>query len=109
MGEWYLAARLEDIPEGKGLEAHVNGMDIALFKVDGIPYAMDNICPHRQGPIAEGELDEDVVSCPWHAWEINVRTGKVVYNPKLCSQTFPCKVENGEVLVEISENGRNRD
>ena len=106
MGEWHLAARLEDIPDGKGLEVHVNGIEIALFKVDGIPYALDNICPHRQGPIAEGELDEDIVSCPWHAWEINVRTGSVVYNPKLCSQTFPCRVENGEVLVEINSDER---
>ena len=51
--------------------------------------------------MGKGYLEDDVVMCPLHAWQINVRTGEVLYGPGTCIATFRCKVEDGAVLVEV--------
>lgn len=101
MTEWVKAALLEEIPEDTGLAVRINGQDIALFRMDECIYALENLCPHREGPIADGELEDGVVTCPWHAWQIDVRSGEVVYNANLKAHTFPCRISSGEVQIEI--------
>jgi nitrite reductase/ring-hydroxylating ferredoxin subunit len=86
---------------GQGCVVEVGGRELALFNVEGEFFCLDNECPHRDGPLGEGDLEDDVVMCPWHAWQINVRTGEVLYTPGLCVRTHACKVEDGTVLVEI--------
>jgi NAD(P)H-dependent nitrite reductase small subunit len=90
-----------DIPKGRGLEVLAAGRQLAVFHVDGEYFCIDNLCPHHAGPLAEGDLEGDVVLCPWHAWEINVRTGAVFDSPNFCVARYPCRVEDGAVLVEI--------
>lgn len=94
-------AEAADLSPGEARTVFANGRELALFNVEGEFYCIDNECPHRDGPLGEGELEDDVVMCPWHAWQINVKTGEVMYNPGLCVATHACKVEEGEVLVEI--------
>ena len=101
MGHWVKAAGMSDLPEDTGKVVEIEGQEIALFRVGDAAYAVENLCPHREGPLGEGELDGEVVTCPFHGWEVNVRTGEVVYNPCVKARTFPCKVGNGDVLVEI--------
>ncbi|MCS6775900.1 MAG: Rieske 2Fe-2S domain-containing protein [Chloroherpetonaceae bacterium] len=95
------ALAVEDLPEGQGTTLCVEGRELALFHVDGAFYCIDNTCPHRDGPLGEGELEGEVVYCPWHAWQVNVKTGEVLYRPGLCVRTYACKVEGGTVWVEI--------
>ncbi len=78
-----------------------NEMEIALFNVNGQIYALENNCPHRGGPLGEGDLDEDIVTCPWHGWQINVRTGEAEYMPDVCAKKYNCKVEDGAIYVEV--------
>jgi NAD(P)H-dependent nitrite reductase small subunit len=101
MGEYIRVASVNELPTDTGYVVEVGGQEIALFKVGDAVYAIENECPHREGPLGEGELEEDIVTCPFHAWQINVRTGEVVFNPSICARTFPCKVEDGEVLVAV--------
>ena len=54
---------------------------IALYNVSGTLFALDNTCPHAGGPLGEGNLDGEVISCPWHGWKFNVRTGDCLKNP----------------------------
>lgn len=56
----------------------VGGTDIVVANVDGKFCAFGNLCPHEDGPLCEGELDGDVVTCPWHFTEFNVRTGEAI-------------------------------
>lgn len=101
MPESVKVANVSDLPEGTGLVVDVKGAEIALFKVDDNVYAIENECPHREGPLGDGDLDGEIVTCPFHAWEINVRTGEVVMNPAICAKTYPCRVEDGAVYVEV--------
>lgn len=86
---------------GQSMSVIAAGRDLALFNVEGEYFCIDNICPHRDGPLAEGDLEDDIVICPWHAWQINVKTGEVMYSPGTCVATHATRVENGDVLVEI--------
>jgi nitrite reductase (NADH) small subunit len=101
MGAWVRVAGVADLPEDTGKVVEVEGQEIALFRVGEAVYAIENMCPHREGPLGEGELDGEIVTCPFHAWEINVRSGEVVFNPSISARTFPCKIDGDDVLVAI--------
>jgi nitrite reductase/ring-hydroxylating ferredoxin subunit len=94
-------AEVEGVPPGSSCVVDAGGRELALFNVAGEFYCIENSCPHNDGPLGEGELEGDVVMCPWHAWQFNVRTGRMIYNESLCVATYPCKVEDNAVLVEI--------
>lgn len=95
-------ADVTELEPGQGMVVDGGDRELALFNVGGEFYCIDNECPHRGGPLGEGWLEEDSVYCPWHAWPINVRTGEVLYGGSDCVATFPCRVEEGAVLVDIS-------
>ena len=95
-------ALVEDVPAGEGRVFEVNGKTLALFNVDGRFYATDNECPHRGGPLGEGELNGTVILCPWHAWRWDVRTGANVNNPAVKIACFPLTVEAGAIFVDLT-------
>src|SRR5712691_8014272 len=77
------------------------GRSVALFNVEGRYYAVDNVCPHRGGPLGEGDLEGAVVSCPWHAWRWDVTTGANVNNPAIKLGCYPVVEEAGSIFVEL--------
>ena len=101
MGEYVRAAAAAEVPPGTAREVVVDGKPVALFNVDGAFYATNNICLHRGGPLGQGMLDGPIVMCPWHAWTWNVITGENAANPELKIETYPVKVEGGDVLVKV--------
>jgi nitrite reductase/ring-hydroxylating ferredoxin subunit len=68
-------ASTHDIAPGTAKAFVVGDREIAVFNVGGAFYAIENTCPHQGGPLAEGFVDGNVVTCPWHAWCFDVRTG----------------------------------
>jgi nitrite reductase (NADH) small subunit len=90
-----------EIPPGEGRVFEVKGRMLAVFNVDGRFYATDNDCPHRGGPLGEGDLDGTVIRCPWHAWRWDVTTGANVNNPAVKIACFPVTVEDGAILVDV--------
>jgi nitrite reductase/ring-hydroxylating ferredoxin subunit len=94
-------ASVGDVEAGQGRVVEADGKTLALFNVDGVFYAMDNACAHRGGPLGEGDLDGTIVTCPWHAWRWDVRSGANANNPALRVACFPVSVENGAVFVEL--------
>lgn len=94
-------AKTETLSPGQGMVVEADGRELALFNVEGEFFCIDNECPHRDGPLGEGEVEDDTVICPWHAWQINIKTGEVQYNAGMCVATHACKIEDGDVLVEI--------
>ena len=94
------AAKESDVKAGMGKPVNVNGIAIAIFNVDGNFYAIDNTCPHRGGPLGEGELDGNVVTCPLHGWQFDVTTGKHIMMPQSV-KTYKTKVENVKIFVEV--------
>ncbi len=101
MAEHVTVAKTDELQPGQGMVAEVAGKEIALFNVGGTVYALNNTCVHRGGPLGEGDLDGEVVSCPWHNWEYNVTTGACLTNPSACVATFPVVVDGNEIKVEL--------
>lgn len=92
-------AKVHDVPPGTGKTVVVNGQAVALFNVGGTFYALSNICLHRGGPIGEGDVDGSTVTCPWHGWEYDVRTGKNLVNPSAQLRTYEVRVEGDDLLL----------
>jgi len=101
MAGFVRAARVEDVQAGNGKCVEVNGRQIALFNVGGVFYAIDNTCLHRGGPLAEGELDGTVVTCPWHSWQYDVTTGVNTMDESERVERFEVKVEGADVLIAV--------
>ena len=95
------AAKKQDITPGTGVVSECQGKAVAIFNVGGNFFATQNACPHRGGPLGEGELEGTVVTCPWHAWRFDVATGINADNPKLKIACYPVTVEGDDVLVNI--------
>lgn len=100
MGKMVKVAKKSEIPDDQGICVEVNGREVALFKVQNKVYAIDQICPHAGGPLAEGGLHGDKVMCPWHGWEFNVKTGECTFNPSLRQDVFKVKEDGDDVYVE---------
>lgn len=95
-------AATADIGPGAALVVSADGKTLALFHVDGAYYAVDNSCPHRGGPLGEGDLDRHVVSCPWHGWAWDVRSGANVNNPAVRIGCYPVIVQEGALFVQLT-------
>lgn len=74
-----------------------DGREIALFKTEGNIYALENACPHMGGPLGEGCLEKTVVTCPWHGWSFDVRTGDNIDMFGDNALTVKIEIHHGEV------------
>jgi nitrite reductase/ring-hydroxylating ferredoxin subunit len=101
MAEFVKVANLSELARGTAKAVEVNGKTIALFNVEGTIYATDNTCLHQGGPLGEGDLMGEVVICPWHQWEYNVRTGELVGNSSVKLVTYPVQIEGSDVKVAV--------
>ena|SRR5437870_1469808 len=95
-------AAVGDLKPGEGRVIEAAGREVALFNVDGRYFAIDNRCPHRDGPLGDGDLEGRVVTCPWHGWRWDVTTGTNVNNPAVKVACVPVSVEDGFVWVDLA-------
>ena len=101
MAQWTKVAAVDNCPPGTGLEVVAGERVVALFNVEGTIYALDGVCPHQGGPLAEGEMTGCVVTCPWHGWQFDVRTGQHQFSATIRQPTLPVRVEGDAVLVDL--------
>ena len=78
-----------------------NGKMICIANVWGKISAMDNVCLHQGGALGQGTVEDGKVVCPWHGWQWDPRTGTAQGHPDQKLKTYPIKVENGEVFVDL--------
>ena len=115
--ERYVVARCDEIPPSKRKLVTVRGRDIAIFNVDGEFFAILDRCPHQGGSLCQGKLvglveadrpgeyryrrKGEIVRCPWHGWEFDLRTGKSYCDPaRTWVRSFATSVESGTSLAE---------
>jgi nitrite reductase/ring-hydroxylating ferredoxin subunit len=94
------AARKDEIPVGTIREFSLEGKAVALANVGGNFFAINNTCLHRGGPLGEGTLDGNVVTCPWHGWQYDVTTGKLAMNPAVAVPCYPVDVRGEDIFVD---------
>ena len=106
MDDWVRVASTKDCPPGSALEVVADGRIVALFNVEGTFYALDGICPHQGGPLGKGFLSGCIITCPWHGWQFDVRTGQHQINKSLVHPQLPVKVLGGDLLVRLEDASR---
>ena len=74
---------------------------IALFRSEGQLFAMDGMCAHQGGPIAEGQLQHGCVTCPWHGWQYELATGIQTINRQPLQETFEVREIDGKIELSI--------
>lgn len=121
----YVVGRAGDIPEGGRLVVEAEGREIGIFHVDGAFYALLNRCPHLGGKLCHGQLVHEIfapvpgdvrgsdertfITCPFHNWEFDIKTGQSYWNRMLRARPFPVEVAHGDaVLAEIDAGAATR-
>ena len=94
-------AKLSELKDGSCASVTVSGKDVALFNVGGTVYACSNTCAHQGGPLAEGTIEGTTVTCPWHSWKFDVKTGDSPMNPMANIKVFKTKIEADAIWVEL--------
>lgn len=98
-GGFIRVAALEELPRGEGKVCRVGESEVALFHLEsGEVLALDNTCPHEQGPLAHGILAGDVVTCPLHGLKIDLRSGAAI-DDEGRARVYAVRVEDGEVWL----------
>ena len=103
MSTWHDVGSIAELPDEGGREVILAGRVLALFRVGADVYAVDGMCAHQGGPLAEGKLTGSIVTCPWHGWQYDVRTGRQQITPTICQATFPVRIEGDRILVAVDE------
>src|SRR4029079_18136268 len=93
-----LASAADLSAPGQASEFVCGSKTICVANIGGSISALDNICPHRGGPLAQGFIEGDKITCPWHGWQFNAATGQVGHNPNARTNVYPIKVEGDDVL-----------
>ena len=94
-------AKTSDLAVGRAKTVSAAGRTIALYHTTSGFFATSNVCPHRGGPLGEGDLMGNEITCPWHLWGFDVTSGACTGDASICVPVYEVRVENDRVLVRI--------
>jgi len=101
MGNFVKVAAKQDILPGSGKAFEIGDKSLAVFCIEDKYYCINNTCKHRGGPLGEGLVDGNTVTCPWHGWVYDVTTGESVTHPGAVQEKYNIKIEGDDIFVEI--------
>jgi nitrite reductase/ring-hydroxylating ferredoxin subunit len=103
--KWVVISRVDEIEPDDSKRCQHGKRCIALFNLGGRIYATDDICTHAHAHLSEGYIDGETVECPLHQGLFHIPTGRPLSPPVTKPlETYPVKIEGGEVLVEIPDH-----
>jgi nitrite reductase (NADH) small subunit/3-phenylpropionate/trans-cinnamate dioxygenase ferredoxin subunit len=94
-------AKVDALLEDTGLPVELNGRAIALFRVDGAYFAIDDHCPHQGAPLCDGVLIDRTVTCTWHGWRFSLEDGRWLDSPRIRIGTYPVRIVGDEIQVAV--------
>jgi len=104
--KWVRITPVENVPLREGRSVSIDGTEVAIFNLGDRFVALENRCPHRGGPLADGIVSATgetiTVTCPLHNWRVAVDCGQVIKpsgQETACVRTFPVSVEHGIITV----------
>ena len=103
MAEFQSVCRVADLAEGLGRTFYFGEKAIAVFLIEGKPYAIDDTCPHMGASLGSGFVENGTVTCPWHFWRFRVTDGAWADNPRLGVACYPARIEGDAVQIQLSE------
>jgi nitrite reductase/ring-hydroxylating ferredoxin subunit len=93
------ALKRERLPRDGAAIVRAGRYEVAIFDVGGELHAYENACPHQGGPIGEGTIEDGTVTCPWHAWCFDLRTGSMTLGDFARLRRFAVREESGRIEV----------
>ena len=96
-----VAMHVDALSDGELTEVIMGGTAIAICRLGDEYHAMSNVCPHAGGPIGDGSLEGDKVTCPYHGWRFDVKTGASSVNPDVKLPIFDVAIEGNAVCVKF--------
>lgn len=101
-GRTVVVGSIADVPAGRGATVTLDdGTELALYNINGDFYAIENFCPHRGAPLAEGSLCAHIVECDWHGWRFDVRTGACLNHINSDLESYSVVIENDLIVITI--------
>ena len=115
----HVVAKIDELPPGSSRVVQLRNMQIGIFNLDGVVYALPNLCPHQFGPLCQGKVggtmasgpetawtyqwvrEGEIISCPWHGIEFDLTTGKSLASSRLRVRQYPVSIVDGEIIVTI--------
>ncbi len=95
-------AEIRDVPEGRGTLVERDGLAIAVFNAGGgLIYATSPICPHEDGPLADGWIEDGAVVCPWHGFDFDLANGTCRVDPNLAVAIYPARLNDSSIEVDL--------
>lgn len=104
VSDFEIVGKTSDFEEGQGRAVPVDGRMVAVFRTADEWFAIDDLCPHMGASLAEGYVEDKMVTCPWHAWRFCIRDGSWEDNPKTRVDCFEVKIDGDNVLVREKTN-----
>jgi len=102
---WYDLGNVVDIPLRGARRAVIEDKTIGLFRTaDDTVYAISDKCPHKQGPLSQGIVHDNCVTCPLHNWVIDLSSGKAVGADTGSVERYPVKIVDGRVQLLLNSN-----
>jgi nitrite reductase (NADH) small subunit/3-phenylpropionate/trans-cinnamate dioxygenase ferredoxin subunit len=101
MSQFVTVAKAGSIAPGTGRAFVVGDRLIALFHWNGQYHAIDDACPHMGASLAAGEVQQGIVTCPWHAWRFRVSDGTWCDNPRLKVSSYSVRLVGDDIQVEV--------
>jgi nitrite reductase (NADH) small subunit len=92
---------LAAVRAGEPVLADVDGTEIALFLCHDTVIATQGQCPHAEGPLHEGEVDDCTLTCPWHGWTFNLVSGVCNEDESIVLEKYPVRIEGDDILVML--------
>lgn len=105
MAQWTSVGPASDFAEGQHVCTTAAGKAVVIFNVGGAFYAIRNLCPHAGLPLGEGDRRGHVITCPFHGYAYDIKSGRNVDWPEdeAPVQTFPVRIVDGQVEIELPE------
>ncbi len=97
---WKQLCNLQDLNDGAGREFEIEGLVVAVFRNGNEVNAVDGMCAHQGGPLAQGDVDSKCVTCPWHGWQYDITTGVNLLTGKKMIDCFPVEVREQVVWID---------
>jgi nitrite reductase/ring-hydroxylating ferredoxin subunit len=90
-----------EVQPGKPAVAYIEGIDVAVMRVDDQLYAFDRFCPHARGDLSDGDVIDGQLTCPDHGWYFDIETGRCLKKNGTDIRRFPLRVVDGMIEVEL--------
>ena len=114
-GKRHIVATAEEIAPGARKIVTIGGREIGVFNLNGQYYALRNVCPHKGAPLCKGrqrplmvaaddfdiryEREDEILKCPWHLWEFDIKTGRSMHDENLRAQSYRVSQEDDGIVL----------